>query len=40
MGLKHAAFYLLRRSTSMAMRHQLKERAWSLRVKAAPLLRA
>jgi aminoglycoside 3-N-acetyltransferase len=40
MGLKHAAFYLLRRGTSMAMRQQLKERAWSLRVKAAPLLRA
>jgi aminoglycoside N3'-acetyltransferase len=40
MGMKHAAFYLLRRSTSLSARQKLKERAWNLRVKAAPLLRA
>ena len=40
MSIKHATFYILRRTTSMSVRQNLKFRLWKLRVKIAPLIRA
>jgi aminoglycoside N3'-acetyltransferase len=39
-SIKHAAFYVLRRATSMSVRQDLKSYAWNLRVRAAPIIRA
>ena len=40
MSIKHAAFYVLQRTTSMSVRQNLKSYAWNLRVRTAPLIRA